>query len=115
MSAGWAVEALGEGWLGKALAGLAGFGGAFLTNFFRRRKTAKEKLADAADEAVRKVIEDLGHDRGDLRLQIKELRAEIAVVRQDQREERVKCDIEIASLRDQINKLMQGPVAGYGP
>lgn len=91
------IGALGDGWLGKLVVGLACGAGAW----FARRPAEKAVLLDAVNRRVESLI---GHLEGEIRR-----------LEQCLKDERERCDVELADMQAKIDRLMSGPIPPYQP
>lgn len=98
----WMNGALGDGWLGKGLALCVGGAAAWVA----RRPAERAAVLVAVDKRVATLLEHLEGE-------VQRATTRCEAVETSLRDERARCDQELAALRAEIAHLMGGPVPMY--
>lgn len=96
------IQALGEGWLGKLAVG----GIALIAGWLARRPVETAAIMSAVNTRVETLFKTM-------ETQLDAAHGRCTEVERQLREERARCDEELAALRAEIALLMSGPVATY--
>jgi hypothetical protein len=118
MNENWLAEALGDGWLGKTVAGLIVAGVAGIFGWRARGPTEKAALITAVEGAAKNIITTLQAECERTRKECERVTADNVAIREQHAQCETRLDAledEKAALRRELDALMNGqPVAAYG-
>lgn len=89
-------------WLPVATAAISGGGIGWITTFIQDKSKSRAYTMGAVDQAVKTALESVTAEVNRLNHELDELR-----------EAHKQCQVDLSSMRKEIDKLMSGPIPGY--